>query len=328
MNTLFLHVGPHKTGTTSIQKFLLDNRQALEKANVIYPERFQRIFGHHPFRELLDTKAISQDDLKFFNNTEKDFLLSSEDLISLGKDKFEYLRSTLESKKIVVIYAWRRASFKLYSIWQETIKHGSTEPFFSYYHNHLARPAQSQMLSPDLKLAMFINVFGRDNVKVLDYDASSKSDSLLQDFLQICNVEWQDSFITPEDNPDAVNRSMDFTDIEVIRALNHLFRDQTSVEGSWVRTRYSKHRSALNNSGLDRLKELIAGNSQELKVGNYFIDNRSEKIMLDKYKDNILNYQPCTSVRSLKLAGSEWIFDLEAQAILQDLAQVMKDAVN
>jgi hypothetical protein len=327
MNTLFLHVGPHKTGTTSIQKFLLDNQDTLFKTGLIYPKRFQQIFGHHKFRELLDKKALSREDLSFFNDTEQDFLLSSEDLISLGKDKFEYLRYALESKKIVVIYAWRRASFKLYSIWQETVKHGSTESFFSYYHNHLARPAQSQMLSPDLKLGMFSHVFGKDNVKVLDYDASSQNDSLLENFLQICNVQWQDSFITPENNADAVNRSMDFTDIEVIRALNYQFRDQVSIEGSWVRTRYSKQLSTLNNSGLVRLKEIIARNSQDFKVGNYFIDHRGEKIMIDKYEDNILNYQQCMSIRSLKLAMSEWVFDVEAQSILQDLTKVMKEAV-
>lgn len=37
MPTLFLHVGLHKTGTTSLQKAFFDNRAALERQGVLYP---------------------------------------------------------------------------------------------------------------------------------------------------------------------------------------------------------------------------------------------------------------------------------------------------
>ena len=223
MNTLFLHVGPHKTGTTSIQKFLMDNQAELFKSNLVYPKRYMKIYGHHDFRNLLDKQNLSNEDIDFFGQNHN-FLLSSEDFISLGKEQFEYLRHSIENKKVVVIFSWRRASFKLYSIWQETIKHGATESFYSYYHSHLARPAQSQMLSADLKLNMLTHVFGKDNVKVLDYDESEQNNSLIQDFLTVCGVSWSEGFIKSDENSNAVNRSMDVTDIEIIRALNLIFK--------------------------------------------------------------------------------------------------------
>lgn len=327
MNKVFLHVGPHKTGTTSIQKFFVDNRAICFKSNLIYPQRMQSIFGHHPFRDLVDKEALSEEDVNFFNNEDSDFLLSSEDLISLGKDKFQYLRHTIDLKQMVVVFAWRRASFKLYSIWQETIKHGGTQTFFSYYHDHLARPGQSQMLSADLKLNMFCNVFGKHNVRVIDYDASATNNSLMQDFVSAVDLKWDANFVTPEKNLDAVNRSMSLGDIEIIRALNQIFKIQFNIKGSWVRNKYREQLDKLNDLGVPRLKQIIGHYESELKVGNYLVDIRCEKIMTDKFSDNLLNYQPNTQVKVLKVAQPDWIFEPEAQKIINDLAGFLKSQI-
>jgi hypothetical protein len=97
--------------------------------------------------------------------------------------------------------------------------------------------------------------------------------------------------------------------------------------GSWVRLEYAKNSQPLEQAGLSRLKALIAKYETELTVGNYFIDNRCEKIMLDKFEGNIKNYKPVTSNKKIRLANEEWIYELEAQSILQDLTKVMKEAV-
>ncbi len=328
MNTCYLHVGPHKTGTTAIQRFLLDNQKLLFKSNIVYPKRFQSLAGHHDFRELLLNNSLCQGDIEFLGNQAHDFLLSSEDFISLGKASFEYLRSSLGSTKIVLIYAWRRASLKLYSIWQEVIKHGGTISFFSYYHDHLAYPAQSEMLSADLKLSMFCHVFGKDNVRVLDYDASSRNNRLLEDFLRIVGVGWDDSFVTSENDPNAINRSMCVTDIEIIRALNHIFKNRFDIHGGFVRINYIHQIEALKQVGLNRLKEIIGAYEQDITVGNYFIDRRCENIMTDKFHDNLFNYEPNTATNKLKIVQPEWIFDKEAQYLLNDLTNVLKSRKN
>ena len=104
MKTLYLHVGPHKTGTTSIQKFMLDNQAILFKSNLVYPKQFVKIFGHHDFRQVIAERRIDDQVKTFFNDNDHDFVLSSEDLISLNKEDFEYLRASLAPCKIVVIY--------------------------------------------------------------------------------------------------------------------------------------------------------------------------------------------------------------------------------
>lgn len=324
MKKLFLHVGPHKTGSTSIQKFLLDNRAELFKSNLVYPKRFQTIFGHHKFRDLVEKKAFSEEDLAFYNDESHNFLLSSEDFISLNKEHFEYLRHSFESKQIIVLFTWRRASFKLYSIWQETVKHGGTQSFFAYYHEHLAKPAQSQMLSADLKLNMFCNVFGKENVKIIDYEASTANSSLLHDFVTTLDMKWDSAFVTPEKNSNAVNRSMALEDVEVIRALNQIFKTKYDKHGAWVRNKYAELSSELNELGLGHLKEIISTYQHQLTVGNYFIDYRCEKIMAEKFKDNMLNYQPLITTKPLKVALPDWIFDFEAQTIIKQLVDCLK----
>ena len=323
MNKLFIHVGPHKTGTTSIQKFLLDNRVLLFKDNLVYPKRHSTIFGHHGYRQLIQDKTLDKEEVEFFNEPH-DFLLSSEDFISLNKADFEYLRETITSKQIVILFAWRRASFKLYSIWQETIKHGGTDTFYAYYHDHLARPGQSQMLSPDLKLNMFSQVFGKDNIRIIDYDAAAKQDDLLPVFCSTMERKWRGDFVTPEKNVNALNRSMDIADIEVIRALNHLFKSHWGITGADVRVAYKEQHNLLLENGLERLKAVIGQHETQLTVGNYFIDNRAEKLMNERYRDQIVNYQPLSETKSLKLVNPDWMFEKEAHAILEGLAGTLK----
>src|ERR1044072_5459246 len=43
----YIHIGPHKTGTTSIQVFLKENRSKLLKAGCFAPETRNLYGGHH-----------------------------------------------------------------------------------------------------------------------------------------------------------------------------------------------------------------------------------------------------------------------------------------
>ncbi|NCP65659.1 MAG: hypothetical protein GW763_00125 [Paraglaciecola sp.] len=321
MKTLYLHVGPHKTGTTLLQKFMLDNTPALAEQGLVYPSNYIKIFGHHELRQKIVDRALSDEDVQFINQSTQNILFSSEDFISLNKADFEYLRDVIDNKNIVVIYAWRRAGYKMYSIWQEVIKHGGTETFYHYFHNHLARPGQSQMLSADLKLAMFQSVFGEDNLIIIDYDSADSRDSLVKDFLQAVNITWYPSFVIANDNVNAVNKSMPVVDIEIIRALNFIFAKNHQKTGSWVRTKFVQEESALLNHGLTELRNVIKADLEKINVGNYFIDHRCEKIMVTQFANVIQNYQIANDVRTIELASSDWMLNPEAQKYLANITQ-------
>ncbi len=317
MKKLFLHVGPHKTGTTAIQKFMLDNAKQCFKQNLVYPKRHLHIFGQHKFRELIVNKSIDAETIEFFKNNEHNFVLSSEDFISLNEEQFKYLRQKLDGIHIIVIFSWRRASFKLFSIWQEVIKHGGTIDFFQYYHEHLARPALSQMLSPDLKLNMLSRVFGKDNIKVIDYEASASQKRLYQDFVSACEINWSDTFNVQAIDENAKNASMELIDVEIVRALNQLMLERFSYSGSTVRIAFSKFKGHLNPGLLKQLRENISGHVIDLKIGNYFIDSRAEKVMQDLYSQQMSNFQMNTDTRLLKIVSSEWLLNVNTGNLIE-----------
>jgi len=45
--TVFLHIGTHKTGTTSIQHFLTQNADELRRARILIPSAGRYLHGHH-----------------------------------------------------------------------------------------------------------------------------------------------------------------------------------------------------------------------------------------------------------------------------------------
>lgn len=54
----YIHIGPHKTGTTSIQWFLKENRAALLKRGYFVPESGNIHGGHHPLVRQLCGQAV------------------------------------------------------------------------------------------------------------------------------------------------------------------------------------------------------------------------------------------------------------------------------
>jgi hypothetical protein len=323
-----LHIGPHKTGTTFVQKFFLDNASAIANSGLLYPTRFLRHFGHHDFRDALASRSLTQQDLDFLNDADSNMLLSSEDMISLDSGAFEYLHGVLPQKRFVVLYTWRRASFRLYSIWQEIIKHGGTCTFFYYYHEHLARPDQSEMLSPDLKLSMLSELFGKENIRVVDYDASEKNQTLTQDFLCTLDIPWSRKFIVPIHDPAAENRSLAFEDVEAIRALNQIMAERFGIRGASTRKEYLRQSHRLDQLGLSDLKKIIYNYREAFTVGNYYIDDRCEKIMAETFRGSIINYKPNHSRKMLVLAKPEWMLNLRAQNILNSLADTLAESIS
>jgi hypothetical protein len=56
----YIHIGPHKTGTTSIQWFLKENRAELLKHGYLVPESGNIHGGHHPLVRQLCGRAVPQ----------------------------------------------------------------------------------------------------------------------------------------------------------------------------------------------------------------------------------------------------------------------------
>ncbi len=314
---LFLHVGPHKTGTTLIQKVCLDNQQALLSGGVFYPKNYVRIFGHHLIRDLIKGRQLSESDSNFFKEIDSDILLSSEDFISFSIKDFEYIKTFFSDFDVHVIYSWRRASLKMYSIWQELIKHGQSVSFFEFYHNHLARPAQSYMLSADLQVERFVKVFGIKKVHLIDYDEAAKDKNLLELFFSIINCKYSKEYLEKSESKVSNNRSLNPFDTETIRILNKIMSSKYGMHGNDVREAYLDHYSELD---ITELHQIMQTQVTSLPVGNYFIDKKTERVMYSKFKENFINFEQAQYTSSITLIQDSWLMNSEAITLINNLA--------
>lgn len=82
---LILHIGRHKSGTSSIQHWLKRNNDLLSTNGILYPKSFRKGVAHHNLVDILDPRRSGAADLDFAANqilrevTEEDtIILSSE----------------------------------------------------------------------------------------------------------------------------------------------------------------------------------------------------------------------------------------------------------
>lgn len=325
---LYIHVGPHKTGTTLIQKLCLDNQSSLLNNNILYPKKYIRIFGHHTITDLVKNKMLSIKDSEFFNSNNYDILLSSESFINFSIDDIKYLSNFFKNFELHIIYCWRRASLKMYSIWQELVKSGKTASFFEFYHNHLARPGKSHMLSADLQINRFAKGVSNKNIHLIDYDRALLNDDLLENFFSVINCEYKKSYLDKSSNNTSRNKSLSPYDTELIRALNLIMGQKYSTSGKVIRESYLSHYDSLDKEALDTLFVIMKENVITLSVGDYFIDKKAEKVMIDKYQNNFINFGIESYQNSITLVKDNWFIDARTNPLLNCLAAHLNEVID
>lgn len=214
MKQTILHIGLEKTGTTSIQYLLRQNREQLLKSSVLVSEQAASgnnfhlaIASYSPFREDGLTRALrltSAEKLEAFRKREFDALaaeiqstspekliLSSEHFQSrlLSLADIKQLRSSLEqagcSNFRILVYL--RDPLKIaMSHHGMAIKKGIhvTESFYRPEH-----PRISHIVNHRQTLENWSAVFGEQNMDVRLYPEASGSEVLIADFLEAVGIE-------------------------------------------------------------------------------------------------------------------------------------------
>lgn len=194
MKKILLHVGTHKTGSTSIQRALYDNRDILESHNIHYLDfgsnhwHLYSAFMHNPWewfehqrmnRKREEVEALNAETLRNVKEEIADspcdnIIISSEYLAQLGKRKLVKLRDYLGNLgQVTVVYYCRELLSWLSSDSQQCAKVGmKTEP---------TRYAVAIKRLYDFPLN-YIEVFGRDNFRLIRFEDAVRiglCDSLL-----------------------------------------------------------------------------------------------------------------------------------------------------
>ncbi|NMH59044.1 hypothetical protein [Alteromonas ponticola] len=234
---IILHIGRHKTGTTSIQSFLaLNDERLASEYGIYYPEigRDPRFPYHHPLFmpiveenravDPLHVKAICNEAIKRGCDT---ILLSSEMLSrsGLSDHQLKLMRDSFPGHEVKLILYFRRQDLFIESRYSEQVKRGL-----------LAAPDTiSDIERTSLNYFQFANryqaVFGKDALIIRSFD-KDKAEGLIASFLSIMNVPLTKTFRLPAKT---LNTRYPWRYIEVIRRINNV-----KYARSLVINRYSR----------------------------------------------------------------------------------------
>ncbi|XAK03178.1 hypothetical protein AAID96_03550 [Campylobacter coli] len=238
--TAYVHIGTEKTGTTSIQTFLSNNRDLLKKQEIIYTSSLGSNGSQWSFTFLAYNNIRSDEYClsgrfytkhnfkkhknKIFLNLKKELkktncrklLISSEHLSSRLQDLREIKRckeilNILGFKEIKILVYLREISNMVTSSYSTELKAGKPSPDLKSCYNFEYLGAYNKILFKWQK------IFGKENliVRLFDKDKFYQGD-LLKDFIYSMGLKWDDGFFIPLKQ----NETLDLIGIELLKRIN------------------------------------------------------------------------------------------------------------
>jgi hypothetical protein len=307
---LVLHIGPHKTGSTYIQKVFSENRNRLLSVGVRYPDiGLNGHYGQHDLVEKiknLDAGPLMQY-MADFIGPETNFI-SSENFDRLNADEVKKLGQALaglltEPASLGIIYYHRNYGDLLPSCWQEEVKHGSIASFHEFILPHVLRPFASNLINPAVVLDLYAHVFGRDRITVVDYDRAK--DNLLQPIFQLLGIDL-DAVAN-----EIVNSSLKVELVEILRALNAIAKRRD--EWHFHKTRALFLRKVNDGeivADVEALTTLIRSYMKPVRIGGGFFEKTVTAPFRAKYGSRFLN-KPSeeAALRELLIPGDFWMIE-------------------
>ncbi len=221
---LFLHIGAHKTGTTSLQNAFHASRGRLSKAGLNYPASHDGRKGHHDLAVAIRSENSVDEIAAYYRKvlTSKDHsagLLSSEEFEFFAKPhEFETLKETLSGFDTKILFWVRRQDKFLESEYSQhvtmegTAYPGSLNDFFYRYD---FRRRFNFVRITDL----WSSHFGADNIRVRVYDRDIlKNGSSIDDCLGA--IGFGDQQIAMDQIE--TNHSLNGSALDLVRRLNEM----------------------------------------------------------------------------------------------------------
>lgn len=263
MKTLYLHVGTPKTATSSIQKFLAQNRKVLEAHGYCYPRSQHKYPGINPRRNahFLFGRVINENGERSKKNealyyeegmqqvrtafqTYDHVILSDESIwyclsyfkkSLLTKLKEEADRESFEIK--VIVYLRRQDAFLL-SRWNQAVKQNTTfaaalscEDYFA-----VEQQKEEKLYAYADKLDEIAKVIGKENLIVRRFEPGSWRDGLIiHDFMHEIGLDVSEDF-QPLEQEANLRLGKNATEIKrVINANGDFTAEEISYFGKFLK---------------------------------------------------------------------------------------------
>ena len=234
MRRLIVHVGPHKTGTTSIQRALFFAAKDLLKLGIYYPTEWvspENKWSHYALFEQLRSKKfdlVENTAARVLKSNANTIVISAEDLSLLSIEELNVMsrafRSVEPDLNISIVFYVRRWSGIIPSIVQELIKHGISSTLSDIVAQEFLSPERSDIINYVNRLDRFSTVFGTDSIGIIAFDNIVESKQNLVDhfFKNVlsCARTKSDTY----DIETQYNISLSIIEVEFLRVHNCLVK--------------------------------------------------------------------------------------------------------
>lgn len=237
MRRLYIHIGPHKTGTTYLQQCLFGARNALSERGVLYPssglgewQAHHRLAfalkGRRDRKEAAEIPSKERETEWIVEEVSRSdaavVILSSEEFFSVRPDQIQYLASRFEGFDVKAVFYARRQDELFVSNYTQIVKTADNDITGSIY-SFLDKPIRANR---DLNMFKFVSnweqVLGRDNIVGRMYER--RGDMLLDFFGEVVGEPGLAEIVRPA-QPKMVNVSPTLEAIEVMRHVKEICPD-------------------------------------------------------------------------------------------------------
>jgi len=273
-NQVFLHIGTHKTGTTTIQNTLFKHSEELKKEKIIFLGRYKpeitdlsessnysSVAFNHLKKSILDdiNKYNGFKDHKFIISNEK---LSGNKAIGYKNTEFvaKHLRKILKDQDFdtkVIVYFRRQDDF-LESLYSQRIYNGSSQSFEQFLNS-----LDKDSFSWELVANSYAKHFGREKIVVKRYHEEflPYPNSLIREIGTVLESDFLQSYKTNN----TYNNGYTNSALRLIKEVNaHLTQDE-----------------------LRSIKKLLRQGNNKKVFDNYTLLNFSQRqFILNQYKES------------------------------------------
>lgn len=293
---IFVHIGMHKTGSTSIQHFFCSQRDQLNDLLVEYPRTKNNLIHHDDLLNLRfeSTKKLKSILQRISGSEIKKVILSAEAVSVLNEQETLQLHNCLlQFGDVTYILILRDWSGYLPSRYQQNCKRRDTQTFSEFINSLVNHDTPHHDLYYEIIIEKYLNLNAQ--LKIISYDNAIQEDRLIQEF---CDALELDIIVSLE-SQNKFNQRWGTLRTEITRITNGLLAQHFKVPQNELFNSISKQKKFnrafdldFNNRSYDNdlrpIEELIKESIRFYKKLPIQISSQYETLT-KKYFDLVIN---------------------------------------